>query len=48
MHDALLMELADGDDDLRSIELDDILAEALLLLEYLVELATVDEWHDKV
>ena len=48
MHDTLLVELADGDNDLSGVELDNALVEALLFLENLVEFTTVDEGHDEV
>lgn len=42
------MQFSNRDNDLCSIELDDIFTKSLLLLEDLVKLTTVDERHDKV
>jgi hypothetical protein len=48
MHDSLLVQLTNGDDNLSGIELDLGLRESLVLLKDLVQLSTIDEWHDKV
>ena len=48
MHDPLLMEFSDRNDNLSSIELNHIFRESFLLLEDLIELSSVDEWHDKI
>ena len=43
-----LMQLANGDDDLRAVELDDRLWQALPLPQDLKELASLDVRHDEV
>ena len=48
MHDSFLVQLTNGDDNLSSIELDLGLRESLVLLKDLVQLSSIDEWHDKV
>lgn len=40
--------MANGDDDLDCIELDDLLGERLLLEEDFEELGAANEWHHKV
>ena len=48
MHNALVMQFSNADNDLRRIKLDHSFREPLLLLENLVELTSVNKWHHKV
>lgn len=48
VHNALGMEIADGEADLEGVELDGLLRQPLLCLEDLVELTTTYERHDEV
>ena len=42
------MEFSNCNDNLSGIELNHIFRESFLLLEDLIELSSVDEWHDEV
>lgn len=48
MDNTFLVEVSNGLDDLRSIEENGNLVESLLLLVNLVELTTLNEWHDEI
>jgi len=48
VHDAFFVQFSNGNNDLSGIELDNIFTKSFLLLEDLVKLTTIDEWHDKV
>ena len=48
MHDALVVQLSDANDDLCGIKLNNILIKSLLLLENLVQLTAINERHDEV
>ena len=48
MGNTLRMKVADGQDNLGSVELDNVLWESLLALEHLVQLSSSNEGHDEV
>jgi len=48
MHDLLRVELSNGEGNLSAVEFHSRFTESLLALEYLVQLSTLDEGHDKV
>lgn len=48
MHDTLAVQLANSDDNLGCIEFHCIFWEALLFLENLIELSTIDKWHNEI
>lgn len=48
MHDVFAVQFTYGKYDLGSIELDYILWESSLFLEYLIKLTAVNKRHDKV
>jgi len=48
VHDTFFVKLADANDDLSGVELDDAFIESLLLLKDFVKFTTIDKRHDKV
>jgi hypothetical protein len=48
VHNALIVQVTYGHDDLSGIELDDWLSKSLLSPKYFIELTALDERHDKV
>ena len=48
MHDALVVQLSDANDDLCGVKFNNILIKSLLLLENLVQLTAINERHDEV
>ena len=48
MHDSLIVQMSDSNDQLSCEELSLFFCKTMVRFENLVKFATIDEWHDKV